>query len=478
MKEDSIEIVWFRQDLRLFDNPALYHAIKTKKPVVGIYIFDDTLKKTMGSAQRWWLHHSLTALIDRFKSLGGQFYLYKGNTCTILKDILKNNKIQSLYSSCVFEPEQLKIDEDLEKFCEQCDVTYHCYDYNLLNHPETIINKQGCFYKVYTSFYKASLPQVNRNKLYPEPKSISSTAKLHKKSEVLSHWDLCPAKPNWAKGFAEHFEPGEKAAIKQLKSFINNGIKEYHELRDFPYDENVSKLSPHIHFGEISIHTCLNQAEKATALDSSKQKGIDVWIKQLFWRDFSYYLLYHADDLANKNFVAKFDNFPWVKNKKLLNAWQMGMTGYPIVDAGMRELWHTGFMHNRVRMIVASFLTKDLLIHWQEGESWFWDTLLDADQANNVASWQWVQGCGADAAPYFRIFNPTLQGEKFDAHGEYVAKWVPELAKMPPKYIHKPWEAPSDILKAAKVVLGKNYPKPLVDHKLAREKALEIYKKM
>ncbi len=287
-----------------------------------------------------------------------------------------------------------------------------------------------------------------------------------------------PTKPDWSKGFGKVFTPGEKGAQARLTKFLHKGLKGYAELRDRPDLDNTSQMSPYLRFGEISplqLYHTVRTARESGETDAS-QKDVEIFCKELGWREFSYALLYHYPDLATKNFQPRFDDFKWRTTNTALKQWQRGLTGYPIVDAGMRQLWETGWMHNRVRMVVASFLIKHLLIDWRDGEQWFWDTLVDADPANNAASWQWVAGSGADASPYFRVFNPILQGVKFDPKGDYVRRFVPELKNLPNKYLHQPWIAPENILEEAGIELGKTYPKPIVDHDAARTRALSAYK--
>ena len=271
---------------------------------------------------------------------------------------------------------------------------------------------------------------------------------------------------------------GETHAQQVWDDFLKNSISRYEDSRNIPSIAGTSKLSPHLAFGEISVRQIWHDVMQQKSIDRQHNDDLDRYLSEIGWREFSYYQLYHFPELPKKNFNPRFNHFQWDKPSAQLKAWKKGMTGYPLVDAGLRELWQTGYMHNRVRMVVASFLCKDLLIHWQEGAKWFWDTLLDADLASNSASWQWCAGCGADAAPFFRIFNPTTQSEKFDTEGLYIRRWIPELSKMPNKYIHKPHEAPYEVLQQAQVEIGKTYPKPIVDHKSARLEALERYKSL
>jgi deoxyribodipyrimidine photo-lyase len=308
----------------------------------------------------------------------------------------------------------------------------------------------------------------------PRPANVSwYDQALH--SDTLASWQLRPSNPDWAEGWSELWEPGSNGAYKRLKQFLAGPVSDYTDGRNHPAREATSRLSPHLHFGEISVRTLWHQAQALAGSDPGSQQQIDKFLSEMGWREFSHHLLHHFPHLSSQPFKPQFSDFPWLGNEAGLRAWQLGQTGYPIVDAGMRELWQTGYMHNRIRMVTASFLTKHLLVHWRAGARWFWDTLLDADLANNSCGWQWVAGSGADASPYFRIFNPVIQGEKFDGQGHYVRQWVPELARLPDRYLNKPWEAPANVLEAAGVTLGGNYPTPIVDHKAARESALAAY---
>ena len=337
------------------------------------------------------------------------------------------------------------------------------------------MKEDGTPYKVFTPFYRKGCLQNSPEPRIPleAPKNI----KFLKHEELhLEELELLP-KINWYKNFKDEWSPGENGAREKLNQFLQLGINDYKDGRNFPSKKNVSRLSPHLHHGEISPNTVWYEVkEKAETMDSYRDG--DHYLSELGWREFSYNLLYFFPYLPNENLQRKFDNFPWEENNELLIKWQKGETGYPIVDAGMRELWKTGYLHNRVRMIVGSFLVKNLLLHWHHGQEWFWETLVDADLANNSASWQWVSGSGADAAPYFRIFNPVTQGEKFDPNGDYIKHYIPELKNLNGKFLYAPWEAPESVLQAAGIELGKNYPNPIVDLKLSREKALAAFEKL
>lgn len=476
---DDPVILIFQQDLRIQDNPALIEAIKKNKPIIPIYVLDDASDKNwkMGRASKVWLEFSLKSLQESLKEIGLKLILRKGKLDEELKQIIKETNAREIFFNRHYEPNSFLSDDRLEELFKRSSLDFHSYKANLLVEPWEAKTSQGSFFKVFTRFLNYCLKDFDFRAPLRAPKKAIGFAKPIK-TETLQSFDLLPKKPNWAKEIINFWEPGEKGAHKRLAHFIKKNLNEYSRGRDIPSMETTSYLSPHLHFGEISPYIILEALKQEANKEESTSPNIDKFISEVFWREFSYHLLYHFKELPEEPFVSKFKNFPWDTNKKHLRVWQRGQTGYPIVDAGMRELWQIGWMHNRVRMIVASFLTKDLLIPWQKGASWFWDTLVDADLANNSASWQWVAGSGADAAPYFRIFNPTLQGQKFDPEGSYVRKWVPELKNLPSKYIHDPWNAPQEILAKSGVRLGENYPYPIVDHSHQREKALEAFKKL
>ena len=335
------------------------------------------------------------------------------------------------------------------------------------------MKKDGTPYKVFTPFYRKGCLEASA----PPAQPIGAPAAINflDSAEGLEP-DALGLMPRirWYEEMAETWQPGEDGAHARLQQFLDDGIRGYKDGRNRPDQAHVSRLSPHLHFGEISPRQVWHAAQAFEAREGF-EKDVDHFLSEIGWREFSYYLLYHWPDLPRKNLQAKFDRFPWRDDAGALKRWQRGQTGYPIVDAGMRELWRTGYMHNRVRMIVGSFLVKNLMLHWHHGEDWFWDTLVDADLANNSASWQWISGCGADAAPYFRIFNPVTQGQKFDPDGDYVRTYVPEIAALPNKYLHSPWDAPADVLESAAVRLGEDYPAPIVDLKATRARALDAF---
>ena len=469
----SPSLYWLRNDLRLADNAALT-AAAAQGPVIFLSVLDDETPGDwrLGGASRWWLHHGLTSL-----SAKAPLTLRRGPADKVIAEVLKETGAGSVHFTRDYAPWSGALERRVKAACEASGAACHRYGGFLLHEPEAIRNGSGEPYRVYTPFSKACFATGEPKPLKPVPAFTSFAAKLA--SDRLDDWDLRPTKPDWAKGFSGFWTPGEEGAAARLKAFIADGLTHYADERDRPDRDVTSRLSPHLRFGNISPAQCWHAVRAAQFKSGGKlDKTAEKFLKEILWREFSYHLLHHWPTLPTEPFRQEFRAFPWAEDGEGLAAWQRGRTGYPIVDAGMRELWATGTMHNRVRMIAASFLIKDLLIPWAEGERWFWDTLVDADIGSNSASWQWVAGCGADAAPYFRIFNPVLQGEKFDGQGTYVRKWVPELARLPNQFVHKPWEAPRLVLDAAGVELGRNYPHPVVDHGQARDKALAAFKQI
>lgn len=459
-------IHWFRQDLRLADNPALYEAVKDGR-VLPVYILDDENagEHKMGGASRWFLHHALASLN---KDLDGRLALYKGKTDAIIPKLVKDTKATGVYWNRCYEPWRITRDETIKKALIEDGIDAQSFNGSLLWEPWEVRKPDGDPYKVFTPFYRrgcmnaqpprARLPKIENAQWADKPHDALSVNGL----------DLLPT-IRWDRQLDDHWEITEDAALERLDDFIAHDLKRYKEARDVPSSKATSRLSPYLHFGLISPNQMWYKAR-------SNDRNSDMFRSELGWREFSYSLLYHFPELPEKNWQSKFDGFPWRASKRDLEAWKRGQTGIPIVDAGMRELWQTGYMHNRVRMIAASYLIKNLMIDWRLGEAWFWDCLADADLASNSASWQWVAGSGADAAPYFRIFNPVTQGQTFDPNGEYVRAYVPELHAMPDKYLHNPWEAPDVILEQAGVRIGHTYPAPLTDLKTSRERALAAYK--
>ena len=474
MTDAAPAIMWLRQDLRLSDNPALTAAAKAGS-ILPIYILDDENagRRKMGAASRVWLHHSLRSLE---KSLGAKIACFKGDAHAIILDLAKRHKARAVYFNRCYEPWRRSQDEriahDLAEAGKDCDISNAL----LLWEPWEVLKKNGTPYKVFTPFYQRGLlGKREPRKALPPPKKMAFAT--HGDGNDVDGLGLLPQKPEprWDEPMIRHWKVGEAAAQKALADFLGDGIDNYYANRNFPALDSTSHLSPRLHFGEISPVQIWHAVQRHKHLHGHEDQ-CGHFLREVIWREFNYNLLHHFPDLPFSDFQKKFEKFPWDKNNKALQAWQRGRTGYPIVDAAMRQLWQTGYMHNRCRLIVGSFLAKHLLLYWTEGEAWFWDCLFDADTANNICNWQWIAGTGADAAPYFRIFNPVMQGEKFDRNGDYVRRYVPEIAKLPNKYLHKPWLAPADVLKNAGVTLGKTYPQPIVDHDAARARALSALK--
>ncbi|MFO1088565.1 MAG: deoxyribodipyrimidine photo-lyase [Hyphomicrobiales bacterium] len=472
-------IAWFTNDLRLNDNAALT-AAAAAGPVIPVYTLDEEIDgiRPMGGASQWWLEQSLRSLAETLSAKGLRLILRRGRAADVLASLVRETGAGSVHFSRGYAPWSPGREQAVRAAVEAAGATAHRYRGYVLFDPETIRTGADEPYKVYTPFSRACFAREPDRPPRPAPTEIAPfDGKVP--SDELAAWRLYPGRPDWAKSFPETWQPGEAGARKKLDRFLAHALDGYRDDRNRPDLEATSRLSPHLHFGEISPLTIWFAVRNSMAAANGRSdRGGEHLLKELLWREFAYHLLHHWPNLATEPFRPEFSRFPWARNESGLKLWAKGLTGYPIVDAGMRELWQTGWMHNRVRMIVASFLVKDLLIPWQEGETWFWDTLVDADPANNAASWQWVAGCGADAAPYFRIFNPVLQGEKFDPEGAYVRRYVPELARLPAAVIHKPWLASPLVLKEAGVVLGESYPKPIVEHDRARDAALAAYERI
>jgi deoxyribodipyrimidine photo-lyase len=476
-------IVWFRLDLRLRDNAALQAALQRRSPVIPVYILDDETEGRWrpGAASRWWLHHSLQVLDASLKERGVRLVLRKGNTAEILAELIKQTKASAVYWNRRYEPAVIARDAALKTALQSEGVEVKSFNSGLLFEPHAVANKQGKPFQVFTPFWRHCLSltmtpevEVPLQKSWPAPKAWPE-------SLPFSDLGLLP-KLSWADAFSTDWRPGEQGAQQHLKRFFAAPLSAYEEARDLPNQEGTSRLSPHLHFGEIGPRQLWAAARKLSSESGvfPLNAGVQRFLAELGWREFAHHLLYHFPNTPELPLREAFRKFPWAEdpNGAKLHAWQRGLTGYPIVDAGMRQLWSTGWMHNRVRMVVASFLVKHLRLPWTQGAAWFWDTLVDADLANNTLGWQWSAGCGADAAPYFRIFAPVTQGEKFDPQGDYVRRWVPELARLPSRFVHKPWEAPASVLAAAGVTLGKTYPRPIVDHARARAEALTAFKSL
>lgn len=462
-----LTIMWFRQDLRVRDNPALF-AAAAEGPVLPVYILDDGNAGDwkMGGASRWWLHHSLRQLNQ---ALNGRLWVLSGDAKTGLTGLCESLPVTKVVWNRCIEPWRVRRDKSIEDTLRKQGIRVNTFNGALLREPHELLKSDGSPYGVFTPFYRKLSDMTPTGELSPKP----SHMKLVKCLQPADRIDALQLTPQiaWDAGIQKTWTPGEQGALDQFRRFLQNGLTKYADTRDIPAACGGSALSPHLHFGEISPSRVWHEARTDT-IDNSPNP----WLRQVCWREFSHHLLSHHPKMCDQNLKPDFENFPWDRESGHLRRWQKGTTGYPLVDAGMRELWHTGTMHNRVRMVTASFLTKNLMIHWLEGARWFWDCLVDADLANNSFGWQWVAGCGADAAPYFRIFNPTTQSRKFDPKGEYLRRWLPELHRLSERYIHAPWEADAEHLRTAGVKLDENYPAPMIDLKASREHALAAWR--
>ncbi len=479
MPMTATAIMWFRNDLRLADNAALHAAAASDLPVVPLFILDDDAAGTWrpGGASRWWLHGSLEALAESLTAINSRLILARGATRDILPRIAEKVGAAAVYCARAYEPWAIALETELKADLDKLGIALKRHRGALLFEPESLRTGQDKPFQVYTPFARAAFAADDGGKLLRRPTKLEAPARWPA-SDKLSSWNLRPTKPDWAQGLRASWTPGEKAAQKRLDVFLKRHIAKYHEDRNRPDLTCTSRLSPHLHHGEISPRQCWQRARSLSETDPASAKGAEVFLKELLWREFAFHQLVQHPELPDVPCREQFAQFPWRSAPKKLSSWQRGQTGYPIVDAGMRELWTTGWMHNRVRMITGSFLVKHLLQPWQKGEAWFWDTLVDADLANNATNWQWVAGSGVDSAPYFRIFNPVKQAETFDPDGTYVRKWCPELAKLPAPQIHAPWDAPKGMLEKAGIELGRTYPHPIVDHKEARARALAAFESL
>lgn len=461
----STNMVWVRNDLRISDNPALSAASKAGEKVVALYVHDTNPQtRAPGGAARWWLHHSLVQFGDDLAECGIELQVISGDSAEIVPGLAAKFDAAGVFWNRRYGPDERNLDATIKDSLKAKGHVAQSFGANVLVEPWDIETGQGKPYSVFTPFWKTlrareislPLPRIERAKKCAE-----------------GAIDAAYVEPHWAGKLAAHWEIGEAAAQTALAAFLDERLPIYAQGRDFPARETTSRLSPHLRFGEISPRQIWHSALAALHAEPERQAATDKFLSELAWRDFSYHQLYHRADIATEPMQPQYARMDWRQSADDLAAWQRGQTGLPIIDAGMRELWATGYMQNRVRMLVASLLSKNLLIDWRLGERWFWDCLVDADMASNPASWQWVAGSGLDAAPYFRIFNPVTQGERFDEDGDYVRQWVPELSQMPAQWIHKPSEAPLDVLEAAGVAIGKTYPRPIVDLRTSRARALD-----
>jgi deoxyribodipyrimidine photo-lyase len=473
-------IVWFRSDLRISDHPALHAAAGTGQPVICLFVFDEpgraSTARPLGGASRWWLAQSLRALQKSVNALGSTLLLRKGEAATVISDVARETGAKAVFWNEIAQRPHEAQARAVTAVLNKIGVSSQSYPGDLLTSPADIRTNDDRGFRVFTPFWRRVQALGDPPQPLPPPRALHPGPPLT--GDAVESWHLEPARPDWSGGLRRSWTPGELAGQKRLQSFLETGVAGYAEGRDRPDRNHTSGLSPHLRFGEVSPRQVWHAARFAAAERPAMSGDIEKLLRELGWREFCRHLLFDVPDLARRNLQPSFDAFPWTRDEAALAAWQRGQTGYPIVDAGMRQLWYSGVMHNRVRMVAASFLVKHLLIDWREGEAWFWDTLVDADPASNPANWQWVAGSGADAAPYFRIFNPILQGEKFDPDGSYVRRWVGELARLPAKLIHRPWEATPIELKSARVEFGTTYPAPIIEHSRGRKRALEAYAKV
>ncbi len=464
----STALILFRRDLRLTDNPALAAACEAHASILPVYIHDLGGDESwpLGAASRWWLHHSLASLHAELRSRQGSLHLREGNSLRILRDLIRRSGAQAVYWNRLYEPDTVARDTRIKAALREQGIEVNTYNASLWSEPWRITTRQGEPYRMFTPYWRTLRAQLD---VAPQPAQTCAPRWIELPGSLpLAALKLLPAVP-WDEGLAAAWRPGERGARKMLQVFCEDALDDYPQGRNLPARHGTSRLSPHLHFGEISppqIHRALlNHSQRV----DQRRPDLEPVLRELGWREFAHHLLYHFPQTSTENFNTRFDGFPWrPADETLITRWQQGRTGIPLVDAGMRELWHTGWMHNRVRMVVASFLTKNLLQHWHHGAHWFWDTLVDADLANNTLGWQWVAGCGADAAPYFRVFNPVTQAKTYDPLGDYVRHWVPELTHVPPDALYEPWKHPSG--------LTAGYPAPITDLTGSRERALAAYR--
>jgi deoxyribodipyrimidine photo-lyase len=473
-------LVWFRDDHRLSDNPALSAAAATGSQVLCFYVFDDGSDgiRPLGGAARWWIHGSLRALGDALERVGSSLLLLRGSALDAVENVVQTTGASAVYWNRRYGAAEITIDSTLKKRLGDRGIKAHSFNGRLLHEPWEITNQAGKPFQVFTPYFRA-VHTCSVQPPLPAPRRLTGGAwarTILDQAVPLEELGLEPSAPDWAGGMKQEWQRGEVAAQTKLSRFLEMGLKGYAESRDRPSRAGTSRLSPHLRFGEISPRQVWHSVMGAVTVEPGLGRDAEKFLSELAWRDFTYQLLHFYPHLPDRPHSSRFENFPWTENRPSLRAWQKGLTGYPIVDAGMRQLWQTGWMHNRVRMITASFLVKHLLTDWRQGEAWFWDTLVDADPANNAFSWQWIAGSGPDSAPFHRIFNPVAQGEKFDQEGDYIRAHVPELSRLPPAFVHKPWEASPAVLREAGVVLGETYPEPVVSHGAARERALEAFR--
>ncbi len=469
---NSVTIVWFRQDLRLRDNTALQAALEIGDPILPLFIDDRDAAADWapGEASRWFLHQALRSLQESIEAAGGEFCFLEGDSLDCLQGLIKRSGAKRVYWNRRYGGPQRRLDAEIKQTLRNADIEIKSFNSSLLNEPHTVSTGSGKPYRVYTPYWNKVKDRKVECPVEVEVKSLRFY-KGETEGRALGDLRLLP-RSSWYEKLGSYWEVSEDAALGMLLDFLAAKVEDYDSARDLPSEAGTSRLSAYLHWGLIGPRQIMEQLHQKHDL---RAQGPHTYAKEIYWREFAYNVLYHFPETPNHPLQEKYADFPWENDETLLKKWQRGQTGYPIVDAGMRQLYATGWMHNRIRMVVSSLLVKQLLQDWREGASWFWDTLVDADLASNTLGWQWSGGCGADAAPYFRIFNPMTQGKKFDPKGDYVRRWVPELKDLPNKFIHEPWEAPESVLETAGCHLGKDYPEPIIDHEKGRARALTAF---
>ncbi|MFC4174777.1 cryptochrome/photolyase family protein [Microvirga sp. GCM10011540] len=475
-------LVWFRDDHRLSDNPALTAALASGSPILCFYILDEASEgfRPFGGAARWWLHGSLEGLDSSLKALGSELILLRGHARDVVEWLVRETDAAAVFWNRRYAAPEIAVDSAIKASLQNKGITVRSFNGRLIHEPWEIKNQAGRPFQVFTPYLRAVLSRALPAPL-PAPQAISAghwPSSIRRAHIPLASMGLEPSRPDWAGGLRRSWRRGEAQAREKLSRFLDTALRGYAENRDRPAMAGTSRLSPHLRFGEISPRQIWHAVAARVAEEPDLERDAAKFLGEVIWRDFCHQLLHDHPHLPFASHNARFERFPWSEDARMLAAWQHGRTGYAIVDAGMRQLWQTGWMHNRVRMIAASFLIKHLLTDWRQGEAWFWDTLVDADAANNAFGWQWTAGSGPDSAPFHRIFNPVAQGEKFDPGGDYIREYLPELAGLPAALIHKPWEASPDLLRSVGITPGETYPHPVVPHGAARERALEAFRSL
>lgn len=475
-------IVWFRRDLRLADNPALQAAGTGGRPLIPLYVHapDEAGSWAPGAASRWWLHHSLAALERTLAGHGLSLVIRHGPSLDALTRVIRETGAGAVHWNRLYEPALIERDRAIKRTLRAQGLEVGSHNAALLHEPWTVQTGTGGDYRAFTPFWKACRRREAPEPPAPAPRQLNAPANGLPRSTPLDDLGLLP-RIRWDGGLAEAWQPGRTGAEKRLASFLDRRLGSYCSSRDRPAETGTSRLSPHLHFGEIGPREVWQAVQARLAGPGGERltAGAEAFLAEIGWREFAHHVLFHHPRFPDEPLNPRFARFPWREDDgRLRRAWERGETGFPMVDAGMRELWATGWMHNRVRMVTGSLLVKNLRLPWQTGEHWFWDTLVDADLASNSLGWQWVAGSGADAAPYFRVFNPVRQGERFDPDGDYVARWIPELEHLPPRHRHAPWEAPASTLRAAGLRPGEGYPRPVVDLKRSRQEALAAFQQI